>query len=67
MMTCDHKHYIAAGYLESRDGVEDIRVQTLYDVFCLDCQHYINLLSGVCIDDKGLTNPQELRERQGER
>lgn len=57
---CEHQFYIPAGYKEIDLCSKDrIRVQSLYDVFCLDCKHYIDLLTGERPDDKNLVHMDE--------
>jgi hypothetical protein len=49
---CEHHNWIPAGY---RQGEGNIRVQSLYEVYCLDCGHFINLLTNEILDDQGLS------------
>ena len=51
MAKCEHKHYELAGYPY---GLNNIRLQSAYEVFCKDCCNYVNLLTGEIINDKGL-------------
>ena len=55
--TCKHTKYVAAGYPIKGGPIRgDIRMHSLYHVFCLQCRHYVNLLDGSCIDDLGLVH-----------
>ena len=51
-MKCKHKNWIPAGYPENRR--KDIKVQSIYEVFCTDCKNFVNLLTGEIINYKGL-------------
>ena len=50
-ISCKHENWVVAGY-PHQEGV--YRVTSIYDVYCLDCENFINLLSGKTINDKGL-------------
>ena len=54
---CKHENYACAGYPIEYFGVKGIQVQTIYDIYCPDCDHFVSLLTGKYIDDKGLTSP----------
>jgi len=55
MEKCEHKNYIGAGYFYKHPtGQKDIRIQSMYEVYCQDCHHFVNLLSEEILDDKGL-------------
>lgn len=47
---CKHHNWVPAGYPQG----EYIRVQSIYEVYCFDCNHFIYLLDGTIIDGKGL-------------
>ena len=59
---CKHSNWIQAGYPFEFSGKGDVHYSSIYEVFCRDCQHYINLLSGKIIDDKDLIASAQLRE-----
>jgi hypothetical protein len=48
---CKHHNYVPAGY---KQEINVTRVQSLYHVYCLDCNHFINLLDGSNIDNMNL-------------
>lgn len=50
MSECKHEHWECAGFPYG----DDIRVTSLYWVYCPDCDHFINLLNNEIIDDEGL-------------
>ena len=54
MKKCKHKNWVPAGYTENMHGSKYVRVQSIYHVCCMDCKHFINLLNGEKLDDKGL-------------
>lgn len=49
---CKHKNWIVAGYPVNEQSV--YQVQSLYDVYCTDCDNFVNLLTDEIINDKGL-------------
>jgi len=54
---CQHKDYIPAGYKDADpQGVKRVRVQSMYEVFCLECKNYIHLLNGKIINNQGLVH-----------
>ena len=53
---CKHENRTPAGYIE-RGG--EIRVQSMYHVFCFDCSRYISLLTGQDIGKMGLTHVEK--------
>jgi len=50
-MACKHLNYAPAGYKDSNDN---IRLQSAYDVYCLDCKNYINLMTRENLNHLGL-------------
>ena len=56
--TCVHENWIPAGYPENIYGREYVRVQSMYEVKCLDCNNFVNLLSDEIINNKGLVVDQ---------
>jgi len=65
---CKHRKYVAAGYpIKGSDGRGDIRITSIYHVFCTECGHYVNLLDGSYLDGAGLIHPAILRARNRER
>jgi hypothetical protein len=53
-INCQHKNWELAGYLYERDEKGVIRVSSLYEVYCRDCNNFVNLLSKEIINNKGL-------------
>lgn len=53
-MDCKHENYVPAGYAINVNQKPDIKVQSLYEVFCHDCQKYVNLLTGENISKTNL-------------
>lgn len=62
MMECKHIHWIPARYPYGDcakqnvnfDKTMDLRVSSIYEVYCTDCDNFVNLLTGEIINDKGL-------------
>lgn len=48
---CDHVNWRPAGYKQAHHVY---RVCSMYEVYCLDCGDFINLITGEMINDKGL-------------
>lgn len=48
---CEHKRYSPAGYYNCIYRSKALLIKSMYDVFCHDCGHYINLLDGKILDD----------------
>lgn len=56
MEGCKHPYYEPAGYKwPSEELFYDIRVQSLYHVYCPDCGNFINLIDGSNINHMGLS------------
>lgn len=53
-ISCKHEHWVAAGYPENIYGKEYVKAQSIYHVFCLECENFVNLLTNETINDKGL-------------
>lgn len=52
---CKHLDWEAAGYpYIHQGGMKDIKVYSIYTVYCHSCDNFVNLLSGELINDKGL-------------
>jgi len=59
---CDHKNYVPAGYPYGDcakqnvdfDKTTVLKTSSLYEVYCLDCNNFVNLLSKEIINEKGL-------------
>jgi hypothetical protein len=43
---CEHKNWINAGYVNELYGKKVVQLQSMYHVYCYDCEQYVNLLSG---------------------
>ena len=53
-LKCKHENWTLAGYPENIYGKEYVRVQSMYEVYCLECGNFVNLLNGGIINNKGL-------------
>jgi len=54
-MECKHENWTCAGYpYEKYGGKGVIRMSSIYEVYCKDCNNFVNLLSKEIINDKGL-------------
>ena len=51
---CGHKNWELAGYPENIYGEEYIRTQSIYEVYCTDCNNFVNILTDEIINKKGL-------------
>jgi len=51
---CQHKNWVLAGYPYEIDGKGVIKISSIYEVYCKDCNNFVNLLSKEIINDKGL-------------
>ena len=51
---CEHKNWRLAGYPVNIYGSEYVRVQSIYEVYCNDCENFVHLLTGEIINNKGL-------------
>lgn len=51
---CEHKNCICAGYPYERYTEGIIRISSIYEVYCEDCNNFVNLLTKEIINNKGL-------------
>ena len=61
--SCSHKNWSLAGYpemmefelgLKSFEKQPVFKVSSIYEVYCKDCDNFVNLLTGETINHKGL-------------
>ena len=53
-INCKHENWVLAGYPYEVDGKGTIRVSSIYEVYCKDCNNFVNLLTKEVINNKGL-------------
>jgi len=53
-INCKHENWTLVGYPYERDGKGVIRMSSIYEVYCTDCNNFVNLLTKEIINDKGL-------------
>ena len=63
MTECKHKNWVAACHADTieyelgikpRDQQPVFRVLSIYEVYCKDCNNFVNLITGETINDKDL-------------
>lgn len=61
---CKHENWRPAGYPYKLNGQVYLRVQSMYEVKCLDCGNFINLLTRKVVNNKGLIIEADLANDQ---
>lgn len=55
-INCQHENWVCAWYPYEKIcyGEGTIKISSIYEVYCKDCNNFVNLLSGETINNKGL-------------
>jgi len=56
---CKHENWVCAGYPYEKYRKGVIRMSSIYEVHCEDCNNFVNLLTKEVINNKGLVKMEE--------